>query len=245
MTNSSHLASNTILANLMEADTALATQEAVLTTQLEAVREKRQSLKTVIDLFSIPSATPTTTQPAKDTATSTPITVDSAAPASDTSSAPVVSASEEPVEEKSQQSRSASEPTTSTKSGRAPKAAKAGRTPKQSKNWQDYLQPAFQKTSLPAAIAAVFQQQPQELLSVAALMNAIFVDSLPQGMHTTIRHRILNILSTGAKDAIFVDSLPQGMHTTIRHRILNILSTGAKEGQWNRGQRGQYSLSRI
>lgn len=52
---------NSILANLLEADTALAIQAAVLTTHLEAVREKRQSLKTVIDLFSIPSATSTTT----------------------------------------------------------------------------------------------------------------------------------------------------------------------------------------
>lgn len=66
------------------------------------------------------------------------------------------------------------------------------------------------------AIAAVFQQQPQKLLSVADLM-----------------------------DAVFMDRLPQEIQATIRHRILNILSTGAKEGQWYRGQRGQYSLSRV
>lgn len=120
------------------------------------------------------------------------------------------------MEEKSPQSRFASKPTTSTKSDRAPKAAKAGRTPKQSKNWQDYLQPAFQKTSLPAAIAAVFQQQPQELLSVSDLMAAIFVDRLPPDLHNPTHRRMLNILSTGAKD-----------------------------GQWYRGQRGQYSLSQV
>ena len=194
--------SNVILNNLFEVDATLATQEVVLITQLEAVRKKRDSLKTVIDLFSTTSTPSISTHSVTETAISVPISPDREA--ATTSVIPVASPLKRPKVEKHQQPR------------RASKAAKESKTVKSSKNWQDYLQPAFQNNSLSTAIAAVFQQQPQELLSVAALM-----------------------------DAIFVDSLPQGMHATIRHRILNILSTGAKEGQWYRGQRGQYSLSRI
>ncbi|MEP0874094.1 hypothetical protein NDA01_30810 [Trichocoleus desertorum AS-A10] len=206
--------SSTILSNLIEVDATLAAQEAALITQLEAVREKRHSLKTVIDLFSTASLTSTSTSPVADTAISAPITPDSATPT--TSGMPAESPLEKPKVEKRQQPRNAEKPATLSKGNSAPKAARGSKTAKSSKNWQDYLQPAFQKTSLPAAIAAVFQQQPQELLSVADLMAAIFVDRLPPDLHNPT-HR----------------------------RILNILSTGAKEGQWYRGQRGQYSLSQV
>ncbi|MBD1864529.1 MULTISPECIES: hypothetical protein [Trichocoleus] len=206
---------NAILANLLEADTALATQEATLSAQLQGVREKRQSLKIVIDLFSIPS-TPSTSPPSGEgSATSSSIAKDDAFTAA-TPSAPVLSALKESEAEQPRRSRSVSKSTTSPKRGRATKSSKTSKTAKSSKNWQDYLQAAFQNNSLPMAIAAVFQQQPEELLSVADLM-----------------------------DAVFVGSLPQEIHATIRHHILNILSAGAKEGQWYRGQRGQYSLSQV
>jgi hypothetical protein len=209
--STSDSSSNTILSNLFEVDAMLAAQEAALTTQLEAVREKRHSLKTVIDLFTSSSDTSTFTSPVADTAISAPITPDSATP-----TALEMPTESKPRVEKRQQPRTGSKSTTVTKRSRAPKTTKVSKTTKSSKNWQDYLQPAFQKNSLPTAIAAVFQQQPQELLSVADLMAAIFVDRLPPDLHNPT-HR----------------------------RMLNILSTGAKEGQWYRGQRGQYSLSRF
>ncbi|HEY9751160.1 MAG TPA: hypothetical protein V6C63_20925 [Allocoleopsis sp.] len=192
----SHANSGAILSNLLDADATLATQEAEITSQLEALREKRQSLKTVIDLFSATS----TAAASGATASSAP----APAPTTNYAEPAAVTAAATPTE-----------PTP--RRGRKPtKAAKAPKQTRQSKNWQDYLQDPFRQTSLPAAITAVFQQQPKQLLSVPDLISTIFVAEIPQDVRNKARDRMLNILSTGAKD-----------------------------GQWYRGKKGQYSLSKA
>ncbi|MEP0873884.1 hypothetical protein NDA01_29690 [Trichocoleus desertorum AS-A10] len=212
--STSQPASPSILANLLEADATLATQEAELTTQLAAVREKRQSLQTVIDLFTTSSPTLTSSQVGEDTAAPAEVTTEDTAAASDTSAPTPVPAAEEPEEVKPKQSRSTSKPRAAAKSSKAPQGTKVGKPGKRSNNWQDYLQPTFRQTSLPTAITAVFQRQPEEILSVPDLV-----------------------------DKIFVEAIPQDVRTIARNRMLNILSTGAKEGQWYRGPKGRYSLS--
>jgi hypothetical protein len=212
--STSHPASPSILANLLEADATLATQEAALTTQLVAVREKRQSLQTVIDLFTTPSPTLTSSQVGEDTAVPAEVPTEKITSTSDTSASTAVPTAEEPEEVKPKQHRSTAKPRAAAKSSKASKGPKAGQSKKRSSNWQDYLQPAFRQTSLPTAIAAVLQRRPQDLLGVPDLVGSIFVDSIPQEV------RII-----------------------ARNRILNILSSGAKEGQWHRGPKGRYSLS--
>jgi hypothetical protein len=212
--STSHSASPSILVNLLEADATLATQEAELTTQLAAVREKRQSLQTVIDLFTTSSPTLASSQVREDTADPAEVPTEDIASASDTSAPTPAPAAEEPEEVNPKQSRSTSKPRTAAKNSKAPQGTKARKPGKRSNNWQDYLQPAFRQTSLPTAIAAVFQRRPQDLLSVPDLV-----------------------------DEIFVEAIPQDVRTIARNRILNILSTGAKEGQWYRGPKGRYSLS--
>ena len=212
--STSHPASPSILANLLEADATLATQEAELTTQLAAAREKRQSLQTVIDLFTTPSPTLTSSQVGEDTAVPAEVPTEKITSTSDPSAPTLAPAAEEPEEVKPKQSRSPSKPRAAAKNSEAPQGTKAGKPGKRSNNWQDYLQPAFRQTSLPTAIAAVFQRRPQDLLGVPDLVGSIFVDSIPQEVRTIARNR-----------------------------ILNILSSGAKEGQWHRGPKGRYSLS--
>lgn len=212
--STSHPASPSILANLLEVDATLATQEAELTTQLAAVREKRQSLQTVIDLFTTSSPTLASSQVGEETAAPAEVPTEDTVAASDTSAPTPAPAAEEPEEVKPKQSRSPSKPRAAAKSSKAPQGTKAGKPGKRSKNWQDYLQPTFRQTSLPTAITAVFQQRPQDLLSVPDLV-----------------------------DEIFVEAIPQEVRTIARNRMLNILSTGAKEGQWYRGPKGRYSLS--
>ncbi|MBW4491457.1 MAG: hypothetical protein KME12_27235 [Trichocoleus desertorum ATA4-8-CV12] len=212
--STSHPASPSILANLLEADATLATQEAELTTQLAAVREKRQSLQSVIDLFTTSSPTLPSSQVGEDTAAPAEVPTKDIAFASETSAPTPAPAAEEPEEVKPKQSVSTSKPRAAAKSSKAPQGTKAGKPGKRSQNWQDYLQPAFRQTSLPTAIAAVFQRRPQDLLSVPELV-----------------------------DEIFVEAIPQDVQTIARNRMLNILSTGAKEGQWYRGPKGRYSLS--
>lgn len=100
---------------------------------------------------------------------------------------------------------------------RGKRGAKAGTSTKSqgSENWQDYLRSQFRQTSLPAAIGSVMQQQPDRLFGMVELIAAIFEDDLPKSVRNKARDRILNILSLGVKD-----------------------------GQWYRGRKGQYSVSR-
>ncbi|MBD2120955.1 hypothetical protein [Trichocoleus sp. FACHB-262] len=193
-----------ILTNLLEADATLATQEAEITIQLEALREKRQSLKTVIDLFSTTTAPATSTQAATALSASKPPATAAPKPTATPEATAASTAAPEPA--------AAPEPTAT----RGRQATKATKKPRQSRNWQDYLQDPFRQTSLPVAITTVFQQQPKQLLSVPDLINAIFTAEIPQDVRNKARDRMLNILSTGAKD-----------------------------GQWFRGKKGQYSLTKA
>lgn len=186
--------SGAILTNLLDADATLAAQEADITLQLEALRGKRQSLKTVIDLFSSTADATTSVSP-----------TDLAAP----TSSPVAPPDPSPIAP----TEEAAAPTSTR--GRKP-ARVTKQTRRQSKNWQDYLQDPFRQTSLPSAITTVFQQQPKQLLSVPDLINTIFVAEIPQDVRNKARDRMLNILSTGAKD-----------------------------GQWHRAKKGQYSLLKV
>lgn len=185
-----------ILSTLAEADAALAAQEAELTTQLADVQEKRLSLKSVMDLF---TATDAPAAPTASTIASPEIAPPPKAPA------------EEPAKRGRRGAKAADAPA---KGGRGAKATAPGKL-QTSENWQDYLQPQFRQTSLPAAIASVMQQQPDRLFGMVELIAAIF-------------------------DA----DLPKPVRNKARDRILNILSLGVKDGQWYRGRKGQYSVSR-
>lgn len=189
-----------VLSTLTEADAALAAQEAELTAQLMDVQGKRLSLKSVMNLFGAPE-TPTT---------SAAFTT----PAVSTISSEVTTPDETPVAapKRGRRGSKAAEPPAKKKGGS--KAATSTKA-KTSENWQDYLQPQFRQTSLPAAIASVMQQQPDRLFGMVELIAAIFEDDLPKAVRNKARDRILNILSLGVKD-----------------------------GQWYRGRKGQYSVSR-
>lgn len=206
--HTSQTASDAILTNLLAVDAALATQEAELTNQLQAVQEKLQSLKTVISLFNS-NASASTADVLNSVAKTEAVATEAKAilAAANISTSEVAS---------SNNSGSASAKPTTTK-GRQPSKTpkkKPGRKPAQSKNWQDYLQDKFRQSSLPVAITTVLQQQPNQLLSVPNLI-----------------------------DAIFVAEIPQDVRNKARDRMLNILSSGTKDGQWYRGKKGLYSLS--
>ena len=46
-------------------------------------------------------------------------------------------------------------------------------------------------------------------------------------------------------DAIFVDDIPKEVRSTARSRVSNVLSVGAKNGKWYRGKLGKYSTSQT
>lgn len=135
----------------------------------------------------------------------------------------IVAPPEAPAEETPAEAAPAETPTRGrrgAKTTEAPAKGKRGRKgtaakSQASENWQDYLQPQFRQTSLPSAIASVMEQQPDRLFGMVELIAAIFEPDLPKAVRNKARDRILNILSLGVKD-----------------------------GQWYRGRKGQYSVSR-
>ena len=46
-------------------------------------------------------------------------------------------------------------------------------------------------------------------------------------------------------DAIFANDIPKEVRSTARSRVSNVLSVGAKSGKWYRGQLGKYSMSKV
>ena len=60
------------------------------------------------------------------------------------------------------------------------------------------------------------QQQPKQVLDIAAIVNAIFVDEIPREVRSKARER-----------------------------VSNVLSVGVKKEKWYRGEAGSYSMSKA
>ncbi len=53
-------------------------------------------------------------------------------------------------------------------------------------------------TTLSEAVAEVMQQQPEQVLETATIINAIFTNDIPKELRSTARERVSNVLSVGA-----------------------------------------------
>lgn len=74
----------------------------------------------------------------------------------------------------------------------------------------------FTNAALSESVAQVMQQHEKEVLEIATIV-----------------------------DAIFIDDIPKQVRSTARERVSNALSVGAKNGKWYRGQLGKYSMSQA
>ena len=221
--------SNPTVAKLLEVDAELATQEVELSAQLQSIQEKRHSLRTVIDLFA-----PT------DTATATPAQIP-AAP----EQAEVIAQQVEPIAEDVADSELAQPKTDTTADDETPavpatqkqqpnqkqqpkknlapaskkpsaKSAPTKNPNKEQETWQQYLRDEFSNATLSQAVSEVMQQQPHQVLDIAAIVNAIFVDEIPREVRSKARER-----------------------------VSNVLSVGVKKEKWYRGEAGSYSMSKA
>lgn len=203
------------IAKLLEVDTELATQEAQLSAQLLSIQEKRRSLKTVIDLFA-PTDTATTTPIA--TPAQTPVATEQAEPIAQD----VLTLLEQPKTDTTAESEAQAVPDTpkrQAKNNSAPTSKKQSaksppkKTSEQLETWNQYLRDEFNNATLSQAVSEVMQRQPEQVLKIAAIV-----------------------------DAIFVDEIPQGVRSKARERVSNVLSVGVKKGKWYRGEAGSYSM---
>ncbi|WP_250126345.1 hypothetical protein [Chroococcidiopsis sp. CCMEE 29] len=210
--------SDPTIAKLLEVDAALASQEADLTAQLQSVQEKRKSLKSVIDMFApadttIPVASPVPIPASNASGKLEQTAEDQATPELDGSQAPTAAnaktqaALDEP-KQKAQQAPA----TASTK--QTAKPTRATKTAGKTQRWQQYLRDDFSDIALSDAVSIVLQEQSEQVVEIAQVV-----------------------------DAIFVEEIPQPVRVKARERVSNVLSEGVRKNKWYRGQEGKYSMS--
>ncbi len=218
--------SNSTVAKLLEADADLAATEVELNAQLASVQEKRHSLKTVIDMFApvdtatTPIATPAqppeavaaqqveSTLPAQSPVVQNVVSLELNSANVDTTEAEAPIASTSPK----RQAKKNSSPTSSKQS----KKSFIKKSSKEVDTWQQCVKDEFYGATLSVAVAEVMQQQSEQVLEIAKII-----------------------------DAIFTNNIPKEVKSTARERVSNVLSVGAKSGKWYRGKLGKYSMSQA
>jgi hypothetical protein len=179
------------LVKLLEAESDLAAQAVALTSQMEALKEKRRSLQTVIGLF---SSTGTATDLLENSKANGE--VESTASVEDSSFEP-----EEPLDEPDVESPSESK--SGRLAGRGRKSSKAAQTEKSTGRdtaWRRYMRKEFAKTSLPEAVAHILHQQPDKVFEVPTIVDALFIEATPKDARNDARNRVSNVLSIGLKN---------------------------------------------
>lgn len=205
---------NPTVAKLLEADAHLAATEVELNAQIQSIQQKRHSLKTVIDMFSpvgtannTPVTTPVTEEQPQPTALEVALPESNDAMTDITTETPIASTPPK------QQAKKNSSPASSKQSK---KTAPIKKPSQQADTWQQYVKDEFNDATLSVAVAEVMQQQPERVLDIATII-----------------------------DAIFTNDIPKEVRSTARERVSNVLSVGAKSGKWYRGQLGKYSMSQA
>ncbi|AFY66623.1 hypothetical protein [Geitlerinema sp. PCC 7407] len=197
LTASEHL-SDATLSKLLDADADLAKQESTLQGQLDAIQQKRQSLRVVIDMFSAGQAPPAAVTeglsgvqlngaiadaaPEKQSAKATP------------KSAKTAEAAPAPARRGRKPKAAAAAPVSP-----APRKSRISKSRK-TETSQYYLRDDFEGVPLRTAVAAVLHHQTDTVMDVASILNAIFREEMPKDVRNKARNRVLTILSNGVKE---------------------------------------------
>jgi len=217
------LSANSTLTKLLEVDSQLAVQEAELLSQLESVQEKRQSLQTVVSLFTpldtpatAPISLPAQTPSVKTAKELEPVGFDLAAATLETSKAnPTAKSPTETSSEPYSQGTKKTVPSTVRKN-QTTKFTRSTKATKTASGWQRHVRQEFSHISLPSAVSLVLQREAERVFDIPAVVKAIFGDKL----------------------SLEVES-------KARRQVTNILADGARKNKWYRGQLGSYSMSKA
>jgi len=82
-------------------------------------------------------------------------------------------------------------------------------------SWQKYTRPGVKEKTIPEAVRLVLETQPDKSFKIAEVM-----------------------------DSLFKDGMPKQQYLKARNRISNILSGGVRDGEWYKGERGTYGLTK-
>ncbi|HEY9781559.1 MAG TPA: hypothetical protein V6D09_15650 [Leptolyngbyaceae cyanobacterium] len=204
--------SDSTVAQLLEIDAKLAASEILLRTQIASIQHKRISLKNVIELFDPESTTESVTTPFAATpaaltndklglSTGEPATpeLDISQTIATDAAAPVATAHRNQKAQKTPKNHKALKTPSVV---RKTKSAEPARTPKKANNtegWQQYVSPEFSNMAISEAVTLVLQRQPEQLLEIATVVDAIFQSQMPPPVRSKVRSQVTNILSEGAR----------------------------------------------
>lgn len=265
--------SDPTVAKLLEVDSSLAHQEALLLAQLESIGEKRRSLKTVIDLFGDADTTTTAEESAlavaasNGTSNSTSVQIQSANSVVDSTES--VSPLDETVADAELESSPASttvdqtsiiesEPDStplkapSTKKTKQPAAKKTATKTEPTTTEQTLSAEDTQSSKAKSVSSASKTKQPTAAKKTAKtsgrwqdyLWEEFSNSALSEAVGQVLQRQPEEVLETAAIiDAIFVDELPKAVRNTARERIANVLSDGVRKNKWYRAEAGSYSIS--
>ncbi len=179
--------SDPVLSQLVTVESDLSQQVESLETKLTQIREQRDGLRTVIDMFgSDGGAAPSVEESATTEAPESKET-----PRRSVGRPPGKTAAK-----KTTAKRKTSKTTASAEKQATPKKKKDGRAA----NWQKYVQSDYKEAALPEAVSSVLRSEPSEVFTIADVMSSIFTESMPRTSYLKARNRISNILSAGARD---------------------------------------------
>lgn len=189
----------TVLPQLQDIASELATQEASLVAQLEEIREKLNGVRAVMPLFGEDGS----------------LSVESFVTTPEAPAASKTASKAEPKAKSKAKTKSstkkATTTTTTTKKAKSGKK-KDGRTA----SWQKYTRPGVKEKTIPEAVRLVLETQPDKSFKIAEVM-----------------------------DSLFKDGMPKQQYLKARNRISNILSGGVRDGEWYKGERGTYGLTKT
>ena len=82
--------------------------------------------------------------------------------------------------------------------------------------WQKYARPGVKNQSMPDAVRLILETQPKNEFKIADVM-----------------------------DALFEEKMPRAQYLKARNRISNVLSGGVRAGDWHKGDRGTYRMTKA
>ena len=131
------------------------------------------------------------------------------------------SAKPEPAKAKASKSKQTAQKKKATTKKATTKQTAAKKTTAKKKDgraatWQKYTRPGVDNASIPDAVRLILETQPKNEFKIAEVM-----------------------------DALFKETMPKDQYLKARNRISNVLSGGVRAGDWFKGDRGTYRMTKA
>ena len=101
-------------------------------------------------------------------------------------------------------------------SKKAPAKKTAAKKDGRTASWQKYTRPGVKNESIPDAVRLILATQPENDFKIVEVM-----------------------------DALFKEDMPKDQYLKARNRISNVLSGGVRAGDWYRGERSTYRMTKA